>query len=167
MRHNKKRGCLSGGHRVSEKSPVEVGAASRKPNTTWWNRFISAYQVSGSVHHACRVASIHRCTFYRHLKLFPDFAARAKDALEDSIDSIEGALYKSAVGGNVTAQIFFLKKRRPEVYGDFAGPRGLRITAAELRLKSLAELVEIAKIYGLALTIDADNNEVICDKRLR
>lgn len=41
-----------------------------------------------------------------------------KKGEEDAIDKVENALFSAAVSGNITAQIFFLKNRRPDAWKD-------------------------------------------------
>ena len=48
----------------------------------------------------------------------PEIAAAIKKEKKKSIDMVENALFKSAISGNVTAMIFYLKNRAPERYKD-------------------------------------------------
>lgn len=57
---------------------------------------------------------VRRQTIYNALKGDADFASKAKTATEDSVVRVADALYKSALSGNVTAQIFFLCNRDPD-----------------------------------------------------
>ena len=41
-----------------------------------------------------------------------------KKGEEDAIDKVENALFSAACSGNITAQIFFLKNRRPDAWKD-------------------------------------------------
>lgn len=40
------------------------------------------------------------------------------DARNQAISEVEGALFKAAINGNITAQIFYLKNRRPDRWKD-------------------------------------------------
>lgn len=85
----------------------------------------------------CQAVGINRATYYRWLKI-ESFSAKIELAELEPVDNVESALYKAALDGNITAQIFFLKKKKPGVYGDYAGaPKGddgeIKYTAAEVR----------------------------------
>ena len=57
-------------------------------------------------------------TVYDWMNKNPDIAAAIKKGRDKSIDMVENALFKSAISGNVTAMIFYLKNRAPERYKD-------------------------------------------------
>jgi hypothetical protein len=49
---------------------------------------------------------------------FPEFKVLEREAEERSIQKIENALFRTAEGGNVRAQEFFLKNRKPKKWND-------------------------------------------------
>lgn len=56
---------------------------------------------------------ISKQTFYDWLKKYPDLSDSLKEN-KDVVDrKVENALLKNALNGNVTAQIFWLKNRKP------------------------------------------------------
>ena len=57
-------------------------------------------------------------TVYDWMNKNPEIAAAIKKGRDKSIDMVENALFKSAINGNVTARIFYLKNRAPERYKD-------------------------------------------------
>ena len=57
-------------------------------------------------------------TVYDWMNKNPEIAAAIKKGRDKSIDMVENALFKSAISGNVTAMIFYLKNRAPERYKD-------------------------------------------------
>lgn len=57
-------------------------------------------------------------TVYDWMNKNPDIAAAIKKGRDKSIDMVENALFQSAINGNVTAMIFYLKNRAPERYKD-------------------------------------------------
>ena len=57
-------------------------------------------------------------TVYDWMNKDPKIAASIKKGRDKSIDMVENALFKSAINGNVTAMIFYLKNRAPERYKD-------------------------------------------------
>lgn len=58
--------------------------------------------------------SINRQTLYDWKKKYPDISDTLKKGKEVVDYQVENALFNSAINGNVTAQIFWLKNRRPE-----------------------------------------------------
>ncbi len=61
---------------------------------------------------------ISRDSLYEYKKQFPDFSDLLKKNKEYVDSQVENALLKSALNGNITAQIFWLKNRRPELWRD-------------------------------------------------
>ena len=57
-------------------------------------------------------------TVYDWMNKNPEIAAAIKKGRDKSIDMVENALFKSAINGNVTAMIFYLKNRATERYKD-------------------------------------------------
>ena len=57
-------------------------------------------------------------TVYDWMNKNPEIAAAIKKGRDKSIDMVENALFQSAISGNVTAMIFYLKNRAPERYKD-------------------------------------------------
>ena len=57
-------------------------------------------------------------TVYDWMNKNPEIAAAIRKGRDKSIDMVENALFKSAISGNVTAMIFYLKNRAPERYKD-------------------------------------------------
>lgn len=57
-------------------------------------------------------------TVYDWMNKNPEIAAAIKKGRDKSIDMVENALFNSAINGNVTAMIFYLKNRAPERYKD-------------------------------------------------
>lgn len=61
---------------------------------------------------------ISRDSLYEYKKQFPDFSDLLKKNKEYVDLQVENALLKSALNGNITAQIFWLKNRCPEKWRD-------------------------------------------------
>ena len=57
-------------------------------------------------------------TLYEKKKQFSEFSESIKKGQAKGLAEITNALFESAKGGNVTAQIFFLKNRDPESWRD-------------------------------------------------
>lgn len=53
-------------------------------------------------------------TFYKYKKKYPEFSESLKKGKEIVDYEVENALLQSALKGNVTAQIFWLKNRKPK-----------------------------------------------------
>lgn len=56
---------------------------------------------------------ISKDTFYEYKKKYPDFSDTLKKGKEIVDYKVESALLKNALEGNTTAQIFWLKNRKP------------------------------------------------------
>lgn len=57
---------------------------------------------------------ISKDSFYEYKKQFSDFSDSLKKNKEICDAEVESALHKAALGGNITAIIFWLKNRRPD-----------------------------------------------------
>lgn len=57
-------------------------------------------------------------TLYEKQKTDPDFLEAIKKGKATGLNTITNALYESGKGGNVTAQIFYLKNREPTKWQD-------------------------------------------------
>ena len=64
-----------------------------------------------AMHTACEQASINIVTFWKWRKKKKRLAEIVEAIYESRIQNVEDALYRNALTGNVTAQIFFLKNR--------------------------------------------------------
>lgn len=65
----------------------------------------------GNITAACDKVKINRTTHYAWLEQYDDYAAFMDSFQDRQFDFVEGALYKNIQGGNVTAQIFWLKTK--------------------------------------------------------
>jgi hypothetical protein len=61
---------------------------------------------------------VSRQAIYNAMEKDPRFAEELNTARGTADDAVEAALYRNAIGGNVTAQIFWLKNRRPNEWRD-------------------------------------------------
>jgi len=62
-------------------------------------RFLKEYRESGNIKYSCKVAGIHRSTFYEWRDHDEVFKAQLPDAAEDARDTLEFAAYDRAVKG--------------------------------------------------------------------
>lgn len=80
---------------------------------------------------------ISRATYYDWKNKHPDFLDALKRSKEVADYEVESALFKKAKMGDTTAQIFWLKNRRPEKWRDKAD---MTLTPSNGVLESLLEL---------------------------
>ena len=80
---------------------------------------------------------ISRATYYDWKNKHPDFLDALKRSKEVADYEVESALFKKAKLGDVTAQIFWLKNRRPDKWRDKAD---MTLTPSNGVLESLLEL---------------------------
>ena len=59
---------------------------------------------------------ISKDTFYEYKKQYSDFSDTLKETKAYVDAQVENALLQNALKGNITAQIFWLKNRRPKVW---------------------------------------------------
>ena len=62
--------------------------------------------------------NIGKTTFYKLLKEYPELSEHLKKGKEVVDYEVENALLKNALNGNITAQIFWLKNRKPKQWKD-------------------------------------------------
>tara|TARA_R110000824_G_scaffold295738_3_gene484034 strand:- start:57 stop:404 length:348 start_codon:yes stop_codon:yes gene_type:complete len=63
----------------------------------------------GNINDACNTTNVARRTIYVWMEKEKWFKDSIDDIREIGIDNVESALYKNAIEGNTTAQIFYLK----------------------------------------------------------
>lgn len=64
------------------------------------------------------VLGINYRTLYKHKKSNREFGEAIKRGQSKGLDTITNALFRAAKGGNITAQIFYLKNRGPDAWKD-------------------------------------------------
>lgn len=88
-------------------------------------------------------------TLYEWKKKYPEFSEALKKGKEVIDYKVENALLMNAIGGDTTAQIFWLKNRRPDKWRDkqnieHTGGLNVRNVYEDM---SEEELMELAKRY--------------------
>ena len=74
-----------------------------------------------NVSSACSERKINRTAFYaavKRQKRQKDLEKARQEGWETAVDNVKTDLYKTALEGNVTAQIFFLKNKAKEEFGE-------------------------------------------------
>ena len=84
-------------------------------------------------------------TLYEYKKRFPEFSESLKHSKDYCDAQVENALYKSAMAGNVTAQIFWLKNRRPKKWREQPDADA---GDSKKKLDELCEAIERAESNG-------------------
>lgn len=80
---------------------------------------VEAFAAQGlTVRQIADCLDIGRTTFYEHRKKDQDIRDALKRGRSKGIGTITNSLFQSAKGGNVTAQIFYLKNRQPKKWRD-------------------------------------------------
>ena len=85
---------------------------------------------------------IHRSTFYDHKNKHPDISDAIKRGRSKGIATVTNSLFQAAKGGNITAQIFYLKNRDPDKWRD---RRNHEHTGADGKPIEMAWTVEIVE----------------------
>ena len=79
---------------------------------------IAALRIGADIAGAAHLISVSTSGLERYMVRHPLVKVRADEARKIADDRVQSALYKSAVGGNVTAMIFWLKNRRADRWRD-------------------------------------------------
>lgn len=80
-------------------------------------------------------------TFYEWKKRFPEISEALKDGKDLPDIQVENALYEAAIGGNVTAMIFWLKNRLKSEWKD-KPVEDMQTAALETAMRALADIIE-------------------------
>lgn len=83
-----------------------------------------------------------RTTFYTHMNEKRDIRDALKRGRSKGIGTITNSLFQSAKGGNVTAQIFYLKNRQPKKWRD---RRNHEVTGKDGKAIDINWLVEVVE----------------------
>jgi len=109
-------------------SSAEMVEIERKPQKTGRKRFeitpsvleqVEKYSGLGfNMSQIATVLGVDERTVYAKKAAFSQFDQAIKKGRLSAIGHVSNALYDSAINGNITAQIFYLKNRAPEMYQD-------------------------------------------------
>jgi hypothetical protein len=111
-------------------------------------RIIESLKANGGhIQNACEKANISRTTFYEWKEKYKDFAEQVDQIIAGQIDMMESALFRTGLEGNVTAQIFYLKNKRPEEWQDVSRIDA-RVGVVDVSATK-AEIAGIIEKYGL------------------
>src|ERR1700735_1779356 len=106
----------------------------------WGLKFLAELQLRGTVTAACKAANVGRRTVYDERARNPLFEKMMSEIVERCVEEGETTLYQRAVAGETAELIFFLKCRKPEVYGDKLRAEQIEQIRLEARQQVLAEL---------------------------
>lgn len=96
-----------------------------------------------------RNLGISKVTFYKYKASCSELNELLKKSKEVVDYEVENALYKSAIGGNVSAMIFWLKNRRPDKWRDKREHSEIELMKQELQLKERKLELEQQKLQDL------------------
>ena len=96
-----------------------------------------------------RNLGISKVTFYKYKASCSELNELLKRSKEVVDYEVENALYKSAIGGNVSAMIFWLKNRRPDKWKDKKEPAEIELMRKELALRERKLKLEEEKLQNL------------------
>lgn len=105
------------------------------------------YKAFGNISLACKTFGINRDTYYEWRKKYPEFAAKADEAIDRRIDMAEDMLNRKCLEGDVTAIIFTLKtigKRRGYVERqEITGAEGEGTTPIQIEIVDRRQTEEV------------------------
>ena len=96
-----------------------------------------------------RNLGISKVTFYKYKASCSELNELLKRSKEVVDYEVENALYKSAIGGNVSAMIFWLKNRKPQQWKDRREFFEIQILKQELELRERKLKLEEEKLTDL------------------
>lgn len=96
-----------------------------------------------------RNLGISKVTFYKYKASCSELNELLKKSKEVVDYEVENALYKSAIDGNVSAMIFWLKNRRPDKWKDKKEPMEIELMRKELQLRERKLELEEQKLKDL------------------
>ena len=109
-------------------SSTEIVKSERKPQKTGRKRFeitpsvleqVEKYSGLGfNISQIATVLGVDERTVYAKKAVYSQLDQAIKKGRLSAIGKVSNALFDSALSGNVTAQIFYLKNRAPEMYQD-------------------------------------------------
>lgn len=80
--------------------------------------FLESLTGGVSISDACKAVNLSRDTIWRWRKKYIGFDNKILSIIDSRTQTVEDALYASALKGNVTAQIFWLKNRAKDRWSD-------------------------------------------------
>lgn len=118
----------------------------------WRPKFIAALDEGGQLAAAARSVGVDPKTVWNYRQKDPEFARQVRESLECAIERVEDTLYRMAMSGeDTTATIFFLKTRKPQVYGDRLRAEEVESIKASARREVIAEMQrELAELTPAA-----------------
>jgi glycogen debranching enzyme len=113
---------------------------STDPIKNWKQDFLNHYAQLGSITAAAKETGIDRTTIW--------YARKSDETFNDAIQGIdqwttqrvEDTLAEKALEGGTTEMIFYLKCKKPEIYGDKLRADQIETIRKEARLQVLSEL---------------------------
>jgi hypothetical protein len=98
---------------------MAAGTAGSTLKRERWQKLLEEVEATGSICAACKATGIARSQVYRTRDESEEFRGLLVAAQQAGVEAVEATLQKRAIEGlSDTAIIFFLKTRKPEVYGD-------------------------------------------------
>ena len=85
-------------------------------------------------------------TFCDYKREFSEFSEVLKKTREAVDGEVENALLQAALGGNTTAQIFWLKNRRPKLWRDKPDESGADNKTADTQIVIERRVVDLSKV---------------------
>lgn len=101
--------------KMKNKIQIKDTKVSYKSDNYKKERFVELYdQLYGHITNVCSAVPISRDTYYRWLDTDPEFAKAIMESEMHLNDEIRDVLINKAASGDMTAVIFYLKKRHPD-----------------------------------------------------
>lgn len=97
------------------------------------------------------VLGVHQSTLIRKKKQHSSFLNAIEQGKAEGVAQVSNALFRKALDGNVTAQMFFLKTRDPENWADRKETRESELVSSLPRKKAEHSDLEVARRVAFLL----------------
>lgn len=114
--------------------------SSTNPHKNWKQTFLKYYVELGSITAAARETEVDRTTIWYARKTDADFNDAIEGIDQWTIQRVEDTLAEKALAGGTTEIIFYLKCKKPEIYGDKLRADQIEQIRKDARLQVLSEL---------------------------
>ena len=114
--------------------------SSTDQHKNWKQTFLQYYIELGSITAAARETEIDRTTIWYARKNDPEFNDAIDGIDQWTIQRVEDTLAEKALDGGTTEMIFYLKCKKPEIYGDKLRADQIEQIRREARMQVLSEL---------------------------
>ena len=110
--------------------------------------FLASVEKGASISESCEAAHVNKTTIWRWRKKWKSFDNKILAIIDSRSQTVEDALYSTALKGNIVAQIFWLKNRAKDRWSD----KTTHEVAVELTFANLMKMKKKQEEKGQRIT---------------